>query len=198
MSSIHQTKPSLGWIASLLLCLAASSVSAADDKATDKAQDDDAKTEVKATADTTDSAKTRTKAKTETKTKARTETNAKAAEQAHEPATGRKVWTNADLLQFRHRRKVQVISGVRAPRNMPKVPPVQSVRRSNVASRYAEIVGKADAALKRLEREALAGRNPYARGLIAGGPRTADEIKADVELWKKRREAANAALGAAK
>jgi hypothetical protein len=106
----------------------------------------------------------------------------------------RKVWTNADLEALRRdpSARLTVLESKAIGRDTARVHAEPSVSPQDVVDRYQALVAEAERKLGDLERERLAGINPFLRGLASqtGGPRPADQVQADLERWRGRRDAA--------
>lgn len=110
----------------------------------------------------------------------------------------KKVWTNADLVALRKdpSAQVMVLESKRIGGPTAQVRSKPAVRPQDVVDRYALLAKEAEQKVAELQRERLAASNPYLRGLASGtgGPRTPDEIEADLKRWAGRRDAAKANL----
>jgi len=106
-----------------------------------------------------------------------------------------KVWTNAELLRLRSQPGSRVMFLDTTPNTgLPEVTRTRFETAASVVGRYREMISEADREIARLEREKLAARNPYLRGLVEGGPRSPALIEADLERARARRASADANL----
>lgn len=130
---------------------------------------------------------------------------AKAARAAD--AGTRKVWTLEDLENLERSRPGGVnVVALPTPASLTSMTAplpgsqaasgVPAQRPGGVAARYEEILAQADAEIAKLERERLAGLNPYLRGLAAETPRPAPLVEADLAKWRERRAVAAQHAGA--
>lgn len=114
----------------------------------------------------------------------------------------RKVWTNADLKALRNDPSAQVLV-LESKRIGPPATGIRhtpAVQPEDVARRYEELAKEAEAKVAELQREKLAGTNPFLRGLASqtGGPRKPEEIEADLQRWAARAESARQNLDRAR
>lgn len=111
------------------------------------------------------------------------------------PATRptRKVFTNADLERLAARGGGRLsVMGSPSAGVIPSVGAVQAVTPQEVMERYEELIQEADRRITELEREKLAGVNPFLRGLASasGGPRAAAEVEQELNYWRIRKNSA--------
>jgi hypothetical protein len=126
---------------------------------------------------------------------------AQAAREAKGAAPAAKVWTIDDLeaLKLRHQSQVNVLSmpgtGAIVTTQQGALP--EQASPAGVADRYRELLTQAEAEIAKLERERLAGTNPYLRGMAGEKTRTVPQIDADLAKWRERRDVAARYSGAA-
>ena len=127
---------------------------------------------------------------------------AQAAREAKGAAPAGKVWTIEDLeaLKLQHHSQVNVLSmpgsGAIVTSTSGAARPEQASP-AGVAARYRELLTEAEGEIAKLERERLAGTNPYLRGLGGEKTRTVPQIDADLAKWRERRDVASRYAGAA-
>lgn len=124
---------------------------------------------------------------------------ARAAAHPTRDASGKRVWTMADLERLRASgtSRVSVIAS-------PRLPELRFQRPLEVdqglAQRFREVIAEADEQLRRLESERLAARNPFLRGTLRDSegkprpPRSIADIEAAIASWTRRKGAAEQRL----